>query len=126
VRVIPLIDLGALAESIVIAPVKTANVRKPSGILKRAFGAQVKAFAPVAYEHLIRVVFVVVGKGQGTIEAAGRLAEMDAAVGFDKTDIGGWNDRGTIAASLRVEGAKCDTARRERLHCLAEQPTHSW
>ena len=35
VRVVPLVHLGALAQSIVIAPVKTANVREPGRILKR-------------------------------------------------------------------------------------------
>jgi hypothetical protein len=33
VRVILLVHLGAFAESIVIAPVKTANVRVPGGVL---------------------------------------------------------------------------------------------
>ena len=82
--------------------------------------AQIHPLARIGHEHLVGVVLVVVGVGQRAVEAAGGLAEMDAAAGFDQAHVGGGNHRGTIAAALRVKDAEGKASRRERLDGLAE------
>ena len=74
VRVVPLVHLCALGKSILVAAVKTANVRVPGRILERAGVAQKQSLARIGHEPFVGVVLVVVGEGQRAIEAAGCLA----------------------------------------------------